>query len=263
MPLNWIDVRPLSFNTLLLLENIQLNYLLENEPTKEWGIALQANPHVAWYLRHKCPRLDDWVDTAVGQPNLDQPDAGTVRTAEINVMEAINDWIVYVVDPDRYDAQPFLNWDSQELMGLVDFGGKTVIDVGSGTGRLTFTAAPLAQTVFAVEPIWNLRRYLQDKASQLEFDNVFVLDGLITRIPFPDHFADVTMCGHVFGDNPAAELAELMRVTKPGGMVILCPGSSEGGHEDHAHDYLMSQNLNWARFEEPEEGWKRKYWVRK
>ena len=39
----------------------------------------------------------------------------SVRQAEIVVMKAITDLLVYVVDPAIYDAQPFLNWDSNRV----------------------------------------------------------------------------------------------------------------------------------------------------
>ena len=66
------------------------------------------------------------------------------------------------------------------------------------------------------------------------------------------------MGGHVFGDHPEAEYAEMKRVTRPGGMLILCPGSSLS--ENKAHDFLISQGFNVSHFEEPTEGMKRKYW---
>jgi ubiquinone/menaquinone biosynthesis C-methylase UbiE len=141
----------------------------------------------------------------------------------------------------------------------VDFTGKVVIDVGAGTGRLTLTAAPWAAHVFAVEPVANLRLYLKVQANARGLRNVFPIDGLITDIPFPDRFADITVGGHVFGDLPHEECRELWRVTKPGGMVILCPGNND---EDNAvHDLLVSQGFAWSRFEEPQDGMKRKYWA--
>ena len=72
--------------------------------------------------------------------------------------------------------------------------------IGAGTGRLTFTAAPKAKTVFAVEPVGNLRRYIREKAKKLDLTNIYAVDGLITEIPYPDDFADVTMGGFVFGE---------------------------------------------------------------
>ncbi len=55
MPVNWIDVTKLSFNTLLLLERVQLSCFPGWVPEEELAIALQANPTVEWYLRHKFP----------------------------------------------------------------------------------------------------------------------------------------------------------------------------------------------------------------
>ena len=84
------------------------------------------------------------------------------------------------------------------------------------------------------------------------------MDGLITDLPFPDGFADVTMGGHVFGGVPAAEDAEMKRVTRSGGMIILCPGSSM--REVASHDFLVAQGFEWANFIEPPKGKVRKYW---
>jgi hypothetical protein len=59
---NWIDVRTLSFNVLLLLERVQLSWFPGWVPEAELAVALKANPVVEWYLRHKCPELITWLD---------------------------------------------------------------------------------------------------------------------------------------------------------------------------------------------------------
>ncbi len=259
MPVNWIDVNNLSFNTLFLLERVQLSWFPGWLPEDELAIALQANPAVEWYLRHKCPEISAWLDHL--QPDhhpATPPKQETIRQAEIKILNTINDLVVYAVDPTLYDAQPFLGWDSNELLRLTDFSGKMVIDVGSGTGRLAFCVAGLAAVVFASEPVGNLRLYIKQKAKAQNISNIFPVDGLITDLPFPDGFADICMGGHVFGDHPEAEYAEMIRVTKTGGMIILCPGSSP--KETKAHEYLLSQGFSWATFEEPQDGTKRKYW---
>ena len=259
MPVNWIDVTPLSFNSLLLLEQVQLSWLPGWLRDDELAIALQVNPVVEGYLRHKCPQITGWVDQVMARnAGTILPDAQRVRQAELAILSQINDLLVYVIDPTLYDAQPFLGWDSNELRVLVDWRGKTVIDIGSGTGRLALVAAEQAHAVFAVEPVANLRRYIREKARFQGFRNVFPIDGLITDLPFPAKFADVTMGGHVFGDHPPAEYTEMQRVTRPGGMLILCPGSST--REGPLHDFLVAQGFAWAEFEEPQDGPKRKYW---
>jgi hypothetical protein len=50
----------------------------------------------------------------------------------------------------------------------------------------------------------------------------------------------------------------MKRVTKLGGMLILCPGTCP--IETKAHDFLVSQGFSWSVFEEPQDGMKRKYW---
>jgi len=254
-----MDVTSLSFNTLLLLERVQLSWLPGWLPETDLAIALRANPVVEWYLRHKCPQLNQWlVGVMTSVPESPLTDAAEIRQAEVAVLEALTDLLVYVADPSIYDAQPFLGWDSNELMSLVDFTGKTVIDVGAGTGRLALLAAEVADAVFAVEPVANLRYYLKTKAQRRGLSNVYPVDGLITDIPFPDQFADVTMGGHVFGDHPEQEYQEMARVTKPGGMVILCPGNDD--RDNDVHHFLVSKGFHWSRFEEPGDGTKRKYW---
>ncbi len=259
MELNWIDVTNLSFNSLLLLERVQLSWFPGWVPEEELAIALRGNPAVEWYLRHKCPEIAPWLDQVKSKYHKTlSPSKKRIRQAEIKIMKTINDLIVYVVEPSLYDARPFMGWDSNELRNVADFTGKTVIDIGSGTGRLAFVAAEKAAAVFAVEPVGNLRRYILHKAQAQDIRNIFPVDGLINSVPFPDRFADITMCGHVYGDTPEASYLEMKRVTRPGGMVILCPGSAP--HETKAHEYLIAQGFACSEFEEPTEGLKRKYW---
>lgn len=258
MALNWIDVSTLSFNTLLLMEREQLDWLPGWLPEVELGTALKANPAVEWFLRHKNPKLDSWVDSVMKQA-LPDPSPAEVRTAEEAVLRAMNDLVCYAIDPEAYENLPFLAWDSKELNYLVDFKGKIVADVGAGTGRLTFVAAQEgARGVFAVEPVGNLRHFLKEKAHRLGQTNVFPVSGLITDLPFPDNFLDVVMGGHVFGDHPENEYTEMARVAKPGGMVILCPGNDDT--DGRWHPFLVEQGFQWSTFDEPQDGPKRKYW---
>jgi len=254
-----MDVSDLSFNNLLLLEQIQLSWFPGWLPEREFQIALKANPTVEWYIRHKCPQLNDWLDRLMSSHTSGKHySASEIREAEVKILSSMMDFMVYALDPSVYDAQPFLNWDSAELLALADFTEKTVIDVGTGTGRLALTVADVAKFVFAIEPVATLRTYLKEKTRAQQLENVYVSDGLITDIPFPNQFADITMGGHVFGADLNEEYNEMVRVTKSGGMIILCPGNND--IDNDVHQFLVSHGFEWSRFSEPQDGEKRKYW---
>jgi SAM-dependent methyltransferase len=255
MTLNWMDVTSLSFNSLLLLERVQLSWFPGWLPEQDLAIALQANPAVEWFMRHKCPDLNAWLDKVMHMLPEKVVGPDEARQAEIAVLGRIEDLLVYVIDPSLYDAQKFNQWDSSELTSLVDFTGKTVIDVGAGPGRLALVAAEKAAAVFAVEPVANLRRYLKEKSHKNGLQNVFCVDGILTDIPFPDGFAEVTMSGHVFGDLPEEEFEEMVRVTKPGGMVIMMGTSKEN------EQFLLSKGFQMATYEEPGVGTMGKFWL--
>ena len=260
MSVNWIDTTKLSYRSLFLLERVQISSLKECALDRELAILLKTNPDLEWFFRHKCPNISSYLD---GIKKLAPVDISSRKVHEVEqiILSKINDWLTYAVDPTIYDKQPFLGWDSNELLSLADFTGKIVIDIGSGTGRLAFLVTSSGKAVYAVEPIENLRSYIRHKAERMNVQNLYVLDGLITRIPFEDAFANVTMGGHVFGDCPEEESKEMERVTKRGGMIIYCPGNND--EDNHQHKSLLAQGYDWAKYEEPVDGWKRKYWKQK
>lgn len=257
MAVDWMDVKGMHFNALLLLERVQIRWLVDSLSSDELAMALDANPAVKWFLSNKCPERREKI-AEIGKRVEGGCGPDRVREAELRVLGSIADWLVYLVDPDLYDRQPFLGWDDRELLSLADFAGKVVLDIGAGTGRLAFAAARAATTLYCVEPVGNLRDRIKARAREKGLGNVYAVDGLITDIPFPGGFADIVMGGHVFGDELVAEYRELCRVTKPGGSVILCPGNINKDNEVHA--FLTGMGFEWARFEEPGDGMKRKYW---
>ena len=175
------------------------------------------------------------------------------------VLDSMHDWLIYVLDPAKYDQLSFLGWDDSSLLEMADFQDKIVLDIGSGTGRLAFTVTDSARVVYAVEPVANLRRYLYEKCRRLGVDNLYPLDGSITQIPLEDNFADIVMAGHVFGDDYDREFAEMQRVVRDGGMILLHPGTN-AKNDDDAHLFLVDNGFNFDTFEEPGDGLKRKYW---
>ncbi len=256
-PLNWKpEIRALPFDAVTLLEACHFSWSDKAWRRREWAIALRANPHVAYFIRNKAPSATEWVDGLLTEYRDEPvPDAESLRQIEGDLIMSMADWIIYVTDPDAYQRQPFVGWDERELTCLTDWNGKRVLDIGSGTGKQAFAVARLCARVYCAEPVFNLRRYLRDRAVREGVQNVHVTEGFIEQLPFEDAFFDVVMGGHVFGDLPDREYAESIRVLKPGGLLIYIPGSD--------HDYLVSHGFQWAEFEEPGDGIKRKYWLTK
>ena len=115
-------------------------------------------------------------------------------------------------------------WNKQRLYEMADFAGKTVLDVGSGSGRLAFAAAEVARFVYSSEPVGCLREFQRRMIREKGIGNVRVVDGMCHCLPYPDDTFDIVMSGHVVGDNVPAEVAELTRVTRSGGWLLDVPG---------------------------------------
>lgn len=255
--LGWLDVTDIHINALLLLEPLHLAYIADRKPDASMGTVLSAYPAIKWLFERRYPPILDYIKgcLSLAKPN---PNATELRQAEIQILKSMQDWLIYVLDPARYDQLEFLKWDNTSLLTMADFHDKIVLDIGSGTGRLAFTVAPFAKVVYAIEPVANLRAYLWQKRSELSIENVYPLDGKIDQIPFPDNFADIVMNGHVFGENPIEEYQEMRRVVRDGGLILLHPGTSAHAEED-AHRFLISNGFEYDTFTEPVDGVKRKY----
>jgi len=257
MALGWIkNFDEFSFDSLLLLEECQIEWIDETSLLDEWTYVFKKYPYIARFFVNKAPNKAEWVDRCAERNtdlNADE------KEIERKIILNLEDFLVYAVNPSIYDNMPFVGWDEKELTDLTDFCGKRVVDIGSGTGKQAFAVAEMAREIYCVEPVANLRKYLREKAKKRGLRNIHVVDGLITKLPFEDSFADVTMGGHVFGDFLENEYAETMRITKPGGMVIFIPGNVD--RDNGIHKFLIEKGFSFERFLEPGDGMKRKYWA--
>jgi len=242
MALNWIDPNDYSFNAFLLMERFQIRLMMKTggwrNDNAEWkrsmGIALNANPSVRWYLEHRCPEcIPNIAELTQNAP--DATDAQQVRNAEVYALLSVEDFAVYTTPEVMAEKCDFIRgWSKERLYEFVDLTGKTVLDVGAGSGRLTFAAAERAAWVYASEPVGTMREFMRQKIANDGITNVRVLDGFVTELPFPDDTFDVVMSGHVVGDDYDSEIAEITRVCKPGGWLLDCPGDSLGDMEPSA-----------------------------
>jgi SAM-dependent methyltransferase len=258
MSLGWLDVTNLSINTLLLLEPFHIECISKRKPQNSMGLVLRKNPAITWFFMQSYPPIGEYIDHCLAlTKEISLEDE--IRNAELDVLNSMHDWLIYVLEPEKYDRLEFLRWDDNSLLEITDFSDKTVVDIGAGTGRLSFTVATYARVVYAIEPVANLRSYLWEKRTALSLLNVYPQDGTMTQVPFPDESADIIMAGHVFGDDCEAEYQEMVRVLRSNGMIILHPGTNAGS-EDYAHKFLVTKGFEYDTFLEPGDGLKRKYW---
>lgn len=250
----------LKVEDLCLLEEFQINYLPGWIPEREFAAVLWAHPLIKSVMLKKCPDIEDFIERIMDQFGPVASNSELLSYSK-KVVNTISDMLGYNVAPEIYDAQEFHCWDFCEVTNIVSLIGKTVFDIGSGTGRVALEAAEHADIVFAVEPVQRLRRFIRDKSIYLGLENVFVVDGFGHSIPFPNRFADVLITSHALGWHLDKELAEFERVIRPGGFIIHCPGTGDWEGDRKQHERLIgpSWSYEFARYREAD-GPKRKYW---
>lgn len=91
--------------------------------------------------------------------------------------------------------------------------GRTIVDLASGTGKLTRALLPYGAAVVAVEPTVGMRRVFER-----ELPRTAIVDGTAEAMPLPDGFADAIVVAQAFHwFRTGAALREIRRVLRPGG----------------------------------------------
>ncbi|MCL2228717.1 MAG: class I SAM-dependent methyltransferase [Firmicutes bacterium] len=126
--------------------------------------------------------------------------------------------------------------EAEDSLGLVEkalrpeIKGKVVIDIGCGTGKYVRLFKPYTQFITGID-LSPQQVLIAGEGS----DAKFIVAGA-DKIPYPDNFFDVayeTWCLSCIGDLEVREkaFAEMERVVKPGGKIILVE-NDEGGEFD-------------------------------
>ena len=130
-----------------------------------------------------------------------------------------------------------------------------IADVGCGTGSLTFELARFARKVIGIDQSAEMLRHARRVAQAKEIDNVEFRPGDALKLPLEGRSVDAAFSVMVlhFLPDPERAIAELCRITRPGGTVVvldLVAHNQEWMREQMAHRWLGFEQTsmeNWFR----------------
>jgi ubiquinone/menaquinone biosynthesis C-methylase UbiE len=98
-------------------------------------------------------------------------------------------------------------------------GDERALDVGTGAGALALALAPLVREVVGLDPVPELLELARERA----LPNTEFVEGDGTALPFPDGAFDLAGTQRALHHlaRPDRVVAELARVTRPGGRVLV------------------------------------------
>jgi ubiquinone/menaquinone biosynthesis C-methylase UbiE len=107
--------------------------------------------------------------------------------------------------------------------------GMKVLDVATGTGNLAIPAAKTGADVTGIDIAPNLIEQATERAKAQGVEAKFEV-GDAEALPYEDNTFDVvmTMFGAMFAPRPDVTASELIRVTKPGGLIAMANWTPEG-----------------------------------
>lgn len=132
-----------------------------------------------------------------------------------------HEWgILYSVYPEVYDEFASVPYKPNWVIFLgktlkIDWSGRIVVDVGSGSGLSTFDLAEYAKFVIGVEPNDKIRELAVKNAGKRNLKNVKFVKGWDHKIPLDDNSADA-----VVASTAPLDYKESKRIVKDGGFLI-------------------------------------------
>lgn len=254
----------------------------------------QSQPRVSRHVKILCDaglaerrKEGSWVFVALGDRALVAPvmaafdawrgresdhwavaDAARLAAVRADRAAAANAW--FEANAGQWDAIRSLHIAEsdveaamRELLG--DAPIATLIDIGTGTGRMLELFAPQAQQALGIDRSSEMLRLARAKLAERGLGNAELRQADLYALPMADGAADAAIIHHVlhFAQQPGAAIAEAARVLKPGGRLLIAdfaPHDREefrtsGGHtrlgfsDDQIHGWFSAVDLHPVRTE--------------
>ena len=162
---------------------------------------------------------------------------------------------IYQSFADRYqalvDREDYMENLLAGIRAVDPLDGKDVIELGAGTARVSRLIAPFVRTLVAADISHHMLALGKRRLSELELDNWHLSLESHVNLPFASNSADVIISGWSFCyaalDGEAQwitplelALAEVERVLRPGGKVILIESLGTGFEKPNRPDVLVN-----------------------
>jgi hypothetical protein len=81
---------------------------------QELALVLGAHPELEWFVRHKCLSLSPWLDELQTRYSaIPTPTGNDLHQVEQALIGSMEDWIIYVTEPEVYDRLSCNRWDDR------------------------------------------------------------------------------------------------------------------------------------------------------
>jgi SAM-dependent methyltransferase len=156
--------------------------------------------------------------------------------------------LLYRLEPELYERMARAEQLHPGIAGWLPPSADRIVEVGAGSGRLTLELIDRGREVVAIEPAAGLRQILERKLRHAGHGyRARVTDGFFDDLPVGSGFADLVVACSVFTPAPGhggdAGLAEMERVCRPGGCVVIVWPNNIG--------WLAARNYQYVSFPGP------------
>jgi SAM-dependent methyltransferase len=167
--------------------------------------------------------------------------------------------LLYRIEPELYERLVAAERLHPGVLAWLPRDVERIVEVGAGTGRLTLELVDRAREVVAVEPAAPLRAILERKLARADHgDRARVTHGFFDDLPVADAEADlVVTCSALTaapGHGGEAGLAEMERVCRPGGLVVVVWPNALPWLASHGYDHVtFDDGEMFVEFASPQE----------